>query len=190
VNFGFSSTYIALWIVVVFQGLLIVALLHKLEKVRLLIERGTALPIGSDAPAFSGVDQAGRLIGLQDLAGGGVILFLSPDCPLCKGLVNSISTLGKKLPRLIAICRGEGKPCSDIAMLLESQVILDEAGEIAASYGTTVFPRAVMLDSNKKIRGYSFPKTIDDLSKAFNESLGDGSAEPGSELPTPAAGSA
>lgn len=71
-GFSFLSTYIALWTAVVLQGVLILAVLQRLEKLRQLMERGRSpketLPIGTSAPQFSATDWSGRPASLQDFA--------------------------------------------------------------------------------------------------------------------------
>jgi peroxiredoxin len=175
VNFGFSSTYIALWVFVAFQGLLIVALLLKLESLRQLVERGASIPIGSRAPGFTGVDQFDKQTGLETFDGrAGIVLFVAPECSLCKALLTSIESQGhKSLPHTIMVCRGEKDPCWGVATRLSRTIplIIDQSGEIAAAYGASTFPRAIVLDGEKKIRGYSYPKNIDDLRQAFEDSL-------------------
>jgi len=117
VNFGFFSTYIALWLLVAFQGLLIVALLTKLESLRRLVERGASIPIGSRAPEFAGLDQFDKQTGLQAFDGrAGIILFVSPECSLCKGLLASIESPGhQSLPHTLMVCRGEKDACESVA---------------------------------------------------------------------------
>jgi len=174
VNFGFYSTYVALWVLVIFQGFLIIALLQRLEKIRHLIERGSSLPIGSSAPEFSGVDQFDRETGLGSLDyRGGIILFLSPECPACMALADSLGPLAGELPPTIAVCQGEREACAALSKHFgpSVQVLNDQSGETAGLYGASGFPRAVVVDGKRKIRGYSFPRTVDDLKRVFSESL-------------------
>jgi hypothetical protein len=173
VSFAFAPAYIALWAFVLFQGILILGLLIKLENLRQLIERGgTSLPIGSRAPEFLGVDQAGEPVGLEDVAGG-IVLFLSPDCSACNALVDSIASASGNLPRTVVVCRGEEEACAGLSVRLRQsvQVIVDRSGQITSAYGTSSFPRAVVVDSKKTIRRYGHPRTSDDLKEALEESL-------------------
>ncbi len=179
-RFGFPATYIALWAMVIFQGLLILALLQRLEKLRELIERGSfakdRLPIGSSAPEFFGTNQFGQQTGLGSLDGrGGVILFLSPDCSLCNALVGSIGALVNELPPIVAVCRGVAEACTAFSGQLGNavQFLSDPSGETAALYGASAFPTAVVIDGSRKIRGYGHPKAVDDLKRTFAESLAD-----------------
>lgn len=158
-----------------FQGLMIIALLLKLEAVRQLVERGASIPIGSPAPDFAGTDQFDEQTGLSKFDGrGGIVLFVAPDCSLCKNLLASIdSSAAKVLPHWIVVCRGDKYPCGGVAERLGRSVslIIDQSGSVAAAYGAASFPRAVIVDGQKKVRGYSHPRTVDDLRRAFDESL-------------------
>jgi cytochrome oxidase Cu insertion factor (SCO1/SenC/PrrC family) len=115
-GFSFSATYIAVWVAVVLQGVLILALLQRLEKLRQIMERGRSpsekLPIGSSAPQFSAIDWSGKQASLQDFAGEeGILLFLSPTCYVCKDFVDSIASAKDELPPVIAFCVGEQEGC-------------------------------------------------------------------------------
>ena len=193
-SFGFSSTYIVLWAMVILQGLLILALLQRLEKLRDLIERGSfakdRLPIGSIAPEFFGTNRFGQRTGLGSLDDrGGVILFLSPDCSLCNALVGSIGALVNELPPTIAVCRGVSELCTAFSTQLGNavQFLSDPSGETAALYGASAFPTAVVIDGSRRIRGYGHPKGVEDLRRTFAESLteqGDVAAVPELSVPS------
>lgn len=177
-TFGFSATYIALWAMVIFQGLLILALLQQLEKLRELLERGSfakdRLPVGSSAPEFFGTDQFGQQCGVKHLDGrAGVILFVSPDCSLCNALVGAIGALVNELPPTIAVCRGGSEACKGFSTQLGPTVLFlcDPSGETAALYGASAFPTVVVIDASRKIRGYGHPKALEDLKRTFAESL-------------------
>jgi hypothetical protein len=79
--FNFPATYIALWVVAVFQGVLVIALLRELAQLRQFAELGSfsgkiRLPIGSSAPEISDIDQGSRQqVRIADLGDrGGIIL--------------------------------------------------------------------------------------------------------------------
>jgi peroxiredoxin len=188
VSFGFSATYIALWTLAILQGLLVLAVLQRLEKLRQSFESGnfvkSHLPPGSLAPQFSGGDQYGRQVGLENLNDPRVILFLSPDCFVCKALVESIGSLAVDLPPTVGVCQGEREGCEAFSRRLGPTVglLIDVAKETTALYGVITFPTAVVIDSQRKIRGYSHPKTVEDLKRAFDDSLAEDKALPNLSL--------
>ncbi len=181
-TFGFSASYIASWIVVLFQGLLIVFLLRQLAELRRLGEQGGLpgedhLSTGSPAPEFAGFDaRSGQQIGSRSLSGlGGVILFLSPDCTVCKGLAGSLRQPAMNdLPPIIALCPGGEQACAGVVkgLGLEVYLLFTGAEEMAARYHVSNFPTAVVVDAKQKIRGYGHPENVEDLKRLVADSLG------------------
>lgn len=180
-NFSFSATYLGLWAVVTFEGLLVLAVLQQLAKLRQVIEQGNfgpkdRLPIGSIAPEFTETDRdSGAQIGIQHLYGrGGLILFLSPDCSTCKALVDSLGRVLKdELPYTLAFCVGGGQSCARLLARLGSGVhpILENAAETAARYRISGFPTAIAVDGKRKIRGYGHPSDVEGLKRFFTRTL-------------------
>ncbi len=94
---GFSASYLALWGLVIFQSLVVLALLRELAELHTVTERHALarevwLPLGTEAPQFTAADRrSGRPVSTQELSGtGGVILFLSTGCSACETLVASL----------------------------------------------------------------------------------------------------
>jgi hypothetical protein len=176
-RFGFAPTYVALWVAVICQGLLILAVLQRVEMLRRLIERGgiaDRLPLGSSAPDISKPDSSREQAGLESLDGkGGLVLFLSADCAVCKVLVEAVSCLSDDLPPMIISCRGDSEGCTAFSARLGPafRVHADPSGEAAFRYGVSVFPTAVVVGANRIIRSYSHPKNVGELKKAFLDGL-------------------
>lgn len=180
---SFSASYIAMWVMVLFQGLLILALLRQLSELRELAGKGgldadNRLPTGSVAPAFIGLDLfTGRQAGGETLTGsGGIVLFLSPDCGLCESLTISLRTstlIG--MPRIITLCQGGEQACKDVAKLLGSdgRFVVNGVEEIAARYGVSRTPTAVVVDSARRIRAYGHPRNAEELKQLFARSVGE-----------------
>ena len=191
-RFSFFATYLAVWILVLLQGLLILALLRQLAELRRQVElRGMPsddrLPIDSLAPEFTGADiGSGRQVGSHSLsAHGGVILFLSPECGLCKELASGLQQPAiNGLPPIIALCQGGAQPCAYFVEILSGKVhlILDEVEKVAARYHVSGFPTAVIVDNQQKIRGYGHPEKVEDLRRLVESGLGLNSADANVEL--------
>jgi len=174
--FTFLSSYVALWALVLFQGLLILALLQQLAKLRnaSLHEDPVddQLPDGSRAPEFANLDKSTRReFGVQSLGEkGGVILFLSSQCHLCNSLVDSLEqfALGD-LPAIIAFCKGREQPCARFAkrLALKLRLVFDTTGETGGRYHVSTFPTAVAVDGQLRIRGYAYPKDIGEIQELW-----------------------
>jgi hypothetical protein len=98
----FHVSYIAVWVLVLFQGFLALALLRYLGEVRDLMKQawgGAAeedfgeddlLPAGVKAPGFTGFDaRSGKTIGIRDLDGGGA------RCSFCHGNADCVEVWRK-----------------------------------------------------------------------------------------------
>lgn len=178
-SISFSASYAALWVLVVFQGVILVALLAQLAELRRLIERGTndaQLPAGTIAPEFVVFDEADMAqVTEQTFAGqGGVLLFLSPECSVCVSLAENIGqNSDKSLPQIIAFCSGVDSACSKIGRRLgrAARFVLQKAAETAALYHVSGFPTAVLVDPDLQIRGYGHPKDVDDLKQFIARNL-------------------
>jgi hypothetical protein len=182
VRFGFLASYIAIWVLVFFQGLLLLALLRQLAELRRLLEQGGLqaddhLLMGTSAPEFAGLDvHSGAQVGSQNLSGsGGVILFLSPECTVCEGLADRLGQPAVNgLPPIIALCQGGRQACAGFVkrLGLEIHLVLEGAEEIAARYQVSGFPTAVVIDGKQKIRAFGHPKNVEDLTRLVARSLG------------------
>ena len=177
---GFSASYLALWGLVIFQSLVVLALLRELAELHTVTERHALarevwLPLGTEAPQFTAADRrSGRPVSTQELSGtGGVILFLSTGCSACETLVASLKrAVAGDLPAIIALCRGAEEPCGTF-VTSEIPLILVGAAEAAAHYRVSGFPTAVVVDGQGKIRGYGHPQSAVDLKTLVATSLGE-----------------
>lgn len=183
-HFSFSASYIALWALVSFQGLVTLALLQQLAKLRRFLALGgfseDRLPEGSQAPEFANIDKrSSRQFGVRSLEGtGGVVLFLTSECLVCKGLVDKLGRFAADdLPSIIAFCHGREQGCARFAKRLGTRVrlVLDGAEETTARYQISSFPTAVVVDGERKIRGYGHPKDIEEIRDVWSRSLTKGS---------------
>jgi hypothetical protein len=174
-RFSFAPTYVALWIAVICEGLLILAILQRVEMLRRLMEGGQIVdrrpPLGSSAPE---IDLSGERIGLESLDGkGALILFLSAECSVCKVLVEALSSVSDDLPPMIVSCRGDREGCAAFSARLGPafRILADPSGEATFRYGVSTFPTAVVVSENRIIRSYSHPKNVGELKKAFIDGL-------------------
>ena len=178
---AFFTSYVAMWILVLFQGLIILALLRELSELRRRLELGALenedrLPIGTEAPEFTGVDVRTRQpVTLKTIdREGGAILFLTPDCNLCKNLANSLRAPAlSDLPTVIEFCQGSERGCSAFFERLDPKGHLVHRGaeQVAALYHVTGSPTAVIVDGERKIRGYAHPQDLEDLKKLLTRAL-------------------
>lgn len=108
------ASYIALWAVVAFQGVVIFLLLRQLGLMYLGTAQGIArdgLAVGKRAPQFTVRGLAGEPIALSDFAGTPLLLvFGSPNCAPCKHLIPHLNAFAEKHSRelrVLFLSRGE-----------------------------------------------------------------------------------
>jgi hypothetical protein len=155
----------------VFQGLLIVALLKQLRDVQVLLETVDvpapgALESGAAAPAFDTVGvRSGRTYTADGFGGaGGVLLFLSPSCHACSQLIDRLTQQDPLPTNLLILWRGDAgelgsriRPPVDFATL--------NVDRIAAAYRIAGFPTAVSIDAGGAVVRYGHPRRYEDLEK-------------------------
>jgi peroxiredoxin len=182
-DFGFYSSYVALWIWAIFQGLLTLAIfrqvleLEKRSGILGVMADGRSL-VGTRAPKFSGVDSvSGRRVDLNIFDGrGGVILFLSAHCSICHSLSKTLQDgLVESLPPMVGICTGDTKAAMKLQKYLAPQIplLLDGAEDAVSAYKVSGYPTAVVLDSKRIVRGYHGVNSADDIKRLVASSAAD-----------------
>lgn len=173
-SFGFYGTYAAVWAVVIFQSLVIYALIREVTDLKRAFELGGAEPghrlaPGTLAPAFSGTDLgSGRPLDSAELAEGKptVLLFLSTSCNVCRRLADGARRLRLADPvQKIAFCRGDEESCRAFVDQLGRDIplVCDKEEEIETAYKVPGTPTAVVLDTDNRVRAYGHPRHGEDL---------------------------
>jgi thiol-disulfide isomerase/thioredoxin len=92
-------SYIALWILVVVMAVLLILLYRHFGMISLGTLEGVqrdGLPVGSVAPAISGVTAAGKDAGWDPKGGRNkVLLFAAPDCEPCANVMPYVNRLAR-----------------------------------------------------------------------------------------------
>lgn len=174
-GFPFFTSYIAVWILVIFQGLLILALLKQLGELKQLVQLGgiageDRLPAGTEAPHFEGLDlRSGQLITTHVFASqGGALLFLSPECGSCQQLADGLRQPGlRELPPILTLCQGDDSACAAFVNRLGSEVytLSDDDNNIAKRYRVDGSPTAIVINPDLTIGSYGHPLNIEDLKR-------------------------
>ena len=182
-GFPFVASYIAAWILIIFQGLLILALLKQLAEVKQLARLGGVagadpLPAGTPAPDFEGIDlRSAEPLTKQIFAGqGGLLLFLSPECGSCVEVADGLrrSELSKLLP-ILTFCQGEESPCATFINRLGPEIYTlrghFDDGSVAKSYHVDGSPTAVVINPDLTIASYGHPLSVAALNELVAETL-------------------
>jgi methylamine dehydrogenase accessory protein MauD len=155
------ASYIALWAVVLFQGIVIFILLRQLGVIYLGTAQGVArdgLAQGQRAPEFSLRGLDGALVALSALRGLPLLLvFGSPSCGPCKTLVPELNAFAAEKAgelRVLFLSYGDAEDTRRFAQELDVRVpVAVYADErLAEQYKVRVTPFAFLLDSEGVVR--------------------------------------
>ncbi len=166
------ASYIALWAVVLFQGVVIFVLLRQLGLMYLGTAQGVArdgLPVGERAPDLTVAGLDGNEVSLAGFRGLPLLLiFGSPNCAPCRALVPDLNVFARERAgelRVLFLSRGGAD---------EARRFAEEAGfdvPVAAhpdetlpdKYKARVTPFAFLIDGEGVIRAKGLTNNRDHL---------------------------
>lgn len=165
-------SFIALWAIVLFQGLVIFVLMRQLGIIYLGTAQGVArdgIAPGQRAPDFTLPDLGGRIRSLADFQGRSLLLvFGSTTCAPCRGLVPDLNVFAQThAPGLEALFAIRGTPA-------EAQRFVDELhvqvpvgifndDELPEKYKTRVTPFAFIVDGEGVVRAKGLSNNMSHL---------------------------
>jgi peroxiredoxin len=186
----FYVSYVALWVLVAFQSLVLLGLVRTVY--RLEAGHKPAVPaapsgrlVGQKAPEFTAVDPAGNIVDHRYPAGReSALLFVTPDCTSCMATLAEVSALREKVNgSLVIVCRAGSQECGrirDTYGLDTVPVVVDDAHEISHLFDVHSTPTAVLVDEAGVVQSYGQPMSADELAELFADgsatAVADGSA--------------
>ncbi len=171
---GFTVSYTALWVIVLFQFLVAAGLLREIRLIRGMPEL-SLLPVGTRAPAFTGTDlYTGRRISSKEFGGRAfVILLVTPACPACSRLLESLALRGGAGMLLLIVCSGDEARCMPLMPNRpNTRFFAQTDADLRQLFGISGSPAAIIVDSEGSIRGYGQPVDSEQLVRLFLESTG------------------
>jgi hypothetical protein len=192
VTFPVLPALLALWVIVLFQGLIILGLVRTLRDLQAAVQSGRLpqrLPVGAEGPRFSGTDlRTGAEIDSSTLIGRElVILFLSDGCSFCRRLADGTRQVQVEPGQTrIAVCQGGPREAGVFVDLLASDiaVLADPDETLFSSFAISGTPSAVVVDGSGRISGSGGPRHSGELAALISTAR-----DPvvGGERPQPAA---
>jgi methylamine dehydrogenase accessory protein MauD len=178
-------SFIVLWAIVLFQGLVIFVLMRQLGIIYLGTAQGVArdgIPAGQPAPAFSLPGLGGGARSLADYTGRSLLLvFGSTSCAPCRGLVPDLNVFASQHARDIdALFAIRGTPSEaqrfveELHLQVPVGVFNDE--ELPEKYKARVTPFAFIIDGAGIVRAKGLANNmahLDMLLKMASEASGD-----------------
>jgi hypothetical protein len=179
VQIGFTLSYIALWIVVIFLALVAIEILRRITEIRSsLLEGGYVgeqLPLGSAAAAFASTDlRSGQAIASESLLGSThLLIFLSPACHACRALADALRFGNADLPPVVAVCTTDAGKSGVLLERLPAAVPLlaDPDRRIQKRYHVAAPPMVVVIDGEWRVRGVGHPNNLRELKLLVNRAL-------------------
>lgn len=156
----FALSYVALWLLVGFQTLVLVGLVRTVYQLQ---SGGTAEGSrGREAPAFQGTTLNGAAFDSNELAGRvRAVLFVSPDCASCTLTLLELRALQARADgNLIVVCHSGAGECGRLAaeQELTVPVVADPDRRISGLYGVSSVPVAVLINADNRIEKVGQPE--------------------------------
>lgn len=165
------GSFIALWLVVLFLALCVVALFRQLGVLHLRFGPRGALvreegpKVGEQVPQFQVTDLAGVMQpGLVD-GSATTLVFVAPGCAACKVLQPAIRALGRNLPtghRMLVVSNGD-HALSEPYLLALGDVPVIANPEIFTLYAVEDTPYVLHIDAQGLLRRKGVVNTLEQL---------------------------
>ena len=179
-SLSYIASHIALWALVLFQGVLLIGLMQQLTDLNRSVGgargavRSSELPVGSPAPRFQAADLHSSAVLTPDIfdGRGGMILFVTPGCSLCRALIKNVGRmrLDQSNAPILAVCQGKKESCLGLFAGTDPgfPAVLDDK-DITVRYRVNGSPSVVVIDPHLRIRGYEHPTTADEFVRLWHE---------------------
>lgn len=166
----FIASYVVLWVLVIFEGAIVLGLVHLTGRLLAKDQQRTRAPVrsrdgqlapGQEAPLVAATGLTGEAVNSRDFAGKPwALLFVSPTCLGCATTLADLKVLeGKVQGNLLVICRADATSCMRLAETYDdtARTVADADDRITRLYGISSTPTAVLIDSQNRIEKYGAP---------------------------------
>ncbi len=176
-------SYVALWVLVILQAVILVGLLRQLGALQtklgpeynLLVPR-EGLARNTPAPDFRALDVVhGREIGLAEFAGRtALLIFVAPDCRACSALMPELMTFARSHVGHLAlalVCQGEPAHCRELAQnyRVSFPVLLDVEQAVSRAFLVRATPFAYRLDAGGIVQRRGIVSGTDGLEELLRD---------------------
>lgn len=166
-NPAFTLSYVALWLIVLFQTVLLIGI------VRFVTRTSSGGPAAHSpprtAPDFRVTDADGRALTNHDLHGRTTgLVFVSSGCSACTVTFDELRALSHRAKEnVVLVCQGEEQECLDIRSRYGTEVrmIVDPTGDLARLFGVDGVPVAVMVGDDGRILSTGEPLRGEDAER-------------------------
>lgn len=161
---AFQVSYLLLWVLVIFQGLILLGLVNRSVRTYPATDDKPENLIGRAAPGFTAPTTDGSLAKFASGPGSKrSLLFLSTDCSACVLVLTTPQidlVRSKGGGNLTVVCRSPKAECEKLARtyLSGSSVVVDRDLRISQLYGVERVPTAVLVNENGVVTSYGHPE--------------------------------
>ena len=169
------TSYVLLWVLVIFQGLVLIGLVRTIYGLR----RDGGRPAdgdrdlrGYELPAFTARDLNGERV--ESWSFGDeltALLFISPSCDSCTLTLAEMEALNVRARgRVVVVCQSTPKDCAELADAhgIRFTVVPDEDFVISMLFRVNDVPTAVLISENR-IQSYGHPMRGEEFKAMFEE---------------------
>jgi hypothetical protein len=143
-------SYVVLWVLVVAEALILTGALRQIGH---LWRR-----IGPERPLDRLMDlEIGELMAVDWLPASPLrraVLFVSPSCGICEGVLAGLGPLLRSRDELVIVCQATAEAAARYLStygLSDLTLVADADGELSASVGINETPVAVVLDADQRV---------------------------------------
>jgi peroxiredoxin len=175
----FYLSYVALWLIVAFQSLILLGLVRAHAAHR---DDWADLPsleddlTGQLVPDFSAIEIGGTPIDQTAVVGQRTaLLFVSPRCRTCATTLDELRALQTKSEgRVIVICRASQEECQELVSMygFDSPVVVDADGAVSSRFGVNGTPVAVLVAKDGHIETHGSPMRSGELKQLISDGGG------------------
>ena len=152
------ASYVVLWLVVILLVFLVVALARQVGVLHLRLAPHGALeeddegpPLGEPVPPVESHDVDGRPVTIGG-AGGQLVLFVSPDCSLCRTVLPSLPVAARQASLRPAVVVDASVPGEAANRLARNGIPVVPDPPLAHTFRIPGTPYAVAIDSGGVVR--------------------------------------
>ena len=164
---------VALWVLVLFETVILVGLLRPIgaafEKVEARLAVAPDLPVagvtaGSVIPEFSVSDSMGNRVTSRELAPvPSIVLLVAPNCKACRYLAHDLEEIGTTIEDIRLFVLMQSSPARDQLHFRGGTVLYDTELEAARAFQSAATPVAFVLDRGNFVLDRTIPNSLDDL---------------------------
>ncbi|HEV3474746.1 MAG TPA: methylamine dehydrogenase accessory protein MauD [Actinomycetota bacterium] len=153
-----AASYVVLWILVILLTILVVALARQVGVLHLRLGPRGALeideegpPLGEAPPPVNGTDTEGRAVTIGGPGQGQLVLFVSPECSLCRTVLPSLPVAARAAgltPRVVMDAPAAGETDHEVGP--DVPVVPDPL--LAEAYRIPGTPYVVAIDAAGVVR--------------------------------------